>query len=175
MSSPTAGRQKSNRSPGEPETPARKSGIRIDEIDLKILSILIQDSRVSYSNLAKEVGLSRVSVKERVSELQRKGVIERFTIQIPARYLGKPLPVFFDLKFSPQNIESAAEVLSAHPDVVIVYQMSGLNTLHVHGFFADFDDVSRFINTFLAELKGIQGVATEFLLKRYKAERSLMV
>ncbi len=153
----------------------RKSSVKLDEIDLKILTILIQDSRVSYSSLAKEVGLSRVSVKERVNELQRKGVIERFTIQIPARHLGRPLPVFFDLQFSPEHIEAAAATLSAHDDVVIVYQTSGLNSLHVHGFFADFEDVSRFINVFLAELKGIQGVTTEFLLKRYKWERSLMV
>lgn len=157
------------------ESLMRRSSVKLDEIDLKILETLIQDSRVSYSSLAKVVGLSRVSVKERVTELQRKGVIERFTIQIPARHLGRPLPVFFDLQFSPEHIETAAEALAAHDDVVIVYQTSGLNSLHVHAFFAEFEDVSKFINSFLAGLKGIQGVSTEVLLKRYKSERSLMV
>lgn len=155
----------------------RKSGeaVRLDDIDRRILAILVDDARVSYSTLSKQVGLSRVSVKERVSELKRKGVIERFTVQILAKHLGKPLPVFFDIKFSPEYLEQAAQKISDHPDIVIVYQMSGLNALHVHGFFADIDEVSNFANMYVAKIPGVQGIASEFLFKRYKSDRSLLV
>ncbi len=149
--------------------------IRVDDIDRKILAILVNDARISYSTLSEQVGLSRVSVKERVSELKRKGVIERFTVQIPAKHLGKPLPVFFDIKFSPECLENAAQTITDHPDIVIVYQMSGLNALHVHGFFADIDEVSTFVNAYVSKIPGVQGIASEFLFKRYKSDRSLLV
>lgn len=163
-----------------PAAPAGKRNVRLedtslDEIDMKILGILEDDARTPYSTLAEMVGLSRVSVKERVSELKRRGVIERFTIQIPAKHIGKPLPVFFDLKFQPDLLEAAALQVSAHPDIVIVYQMSGVNALHVHGFFKDIDEVSVFVNSFVSKLPGVQGIASEFLFKRYKADRMLLV
>ncbi|HET7839846.1 MAG TPA: Lrp/AsnC family transcriptional regulator [Rectinemataceae bacterium] len=147
----------------------------LDEIDLKILGILEEDARTPYSTLAEMVGLSRVSVKERVNELKRRGVIERFTIQIPAKHIGKPLPVFFDLKFQPELLEAAALVITDHPDIVIVYQMSGINALHVHGFFKDIDEVSTFVNSFVSKIPGVQAIASEFLFKRYKADRMLLV
>jgi len=149
--------------------------VNIDDIDRKILAILIENARVSYSDLAKEVGLSRVRVKDRVVTLQNKGAIEKFTIQVPSRFLGKPLPVFFDIHVSPKHLVKASEKISEHEDIVIVYQMSGQNALHVHGFFRDIVHVSEFINDFLSGVPGLTSVRSEFLLRRYKADRSLMV
>ncbi len=154
---------------------AKSEEVNLDEIDLKILEILEADARASYSLLSEKVGLSRVSVKERVSELRRLGVIERFTIQIPAKHMGKPLAVFFDLKLSPDLLEAAALEIASHPDIVIVYQMSGVNALHVHGFFKDVDEVSAFVNLFVSKIPGIQSVASEFLFKRFKSDRMLLV
>lgn len=148
---------------------------KIDKTDRKIIDILIKDARVSYSQLAEEVGISRVRIKERVVELQNKGVIEKFTIQIPARFVGKPLPVFFNVGVRPKYIEKAALRITEHPDIVIVYQMSGPDALHIHGFFRDIEEVSHFVNGYLSEIDGITSVSAEFLLKRYKADRSLMV
>jgi len=147
----------------------------LDEIDRKILAELIKDSRMTYSELSSLVGLSRISIKERVLAMQRGGIIEKFTVQVPAKYLGKPLPVFFEIQVAPDTIEETAFELSKNPDITIVYRMTGMNSLHVHGFFSDVEDVSTFINNFLPSLAGIQGVNTQFLLKRYKAERSMMV
>ncbi len=154
---------------------AKHDEIKLDDIDMKILAFLEEDARISYSTLSEKVGLSRVSIKERVSELKRLGVIERFTIQIPAKHIGKPLPVFFDLKFTPDLLEDAALKISSHPDIVIVYQMSGVNALHVHGFFKDIEEVSCFVNSFVSTIPGVQGIASEFLFKRYKSNRMLLV
>jgi DNA-binding Lrp family transcriptional regulator len=160
----------------ERKRPGRQeNAVALDDIDLKILELLERDARISYSSLAERVGLSRVSVKERVLELTRRGVIERFTIQIPAKHMGKPLPVFFTIGFPPDLIEISAARIAEHPDVVIVYQMSGLNSLHVHGFFKDVDEVSVFVNSFVASIPGVQSIASEFLFKRFKSDRMLLV
>jgi ATP phosphoribosyltransferase len=51
-------------------------GGEIDDIDFKIIQILSQKGRETFSEIAKEVGLSSVGVKERVEKLIKKGILE---------------------------------------------------------------------------------------------------
>ena len=48
----------------------------LDELDQKIVQLLIKNARLSYSDIGKEVGISRVAVKARIQALEKKGVIE---------------------------------------------------------------------------------------------------
>ncbi|MDK2796199.1 MAG: hypothetical protein PWQ22_1609 [Archaeoglobaceae archaeon] len=56
--------------------------MKIDEIDLKIINILKEDSRVSISEIARELNLSRQTVKSRISRLEKEGIIEKYTVKI---------------------------------------------------------------------------------------------
>ena len=51
----------------------------LDELDQKIVQLLIKNARLSYSDIGKEVGISRVAVKARIQALEKKGVIEEYT------------------------------------------------------------------------------------------------
>lgn len=143
----------------------------LDEIDVRILRLLFEDGRMSYSELAKQVGISRPGVTERVAVLQRKGVIDKFTIEVPSMYVRKALPVFFDIRVSPERAVTAAQHVAEHRDIVTVYQMSSRGSLHVHGFFSDIGEVGRFVNEYLVQTPGVLEINTDFLLRRFKSER----
>ena len=54
----------------------------LDELDQKIVSLLIQNARMSYSEIGQQIGISRVAVKMRVQALEQKkrhyeGVLQR--------------------------------------------------------------------------------------------------
>ena len=51
----------------------------LDELDRKIVRLLIQNARMSYSEIGEQVGISRVAVKMRVQALEKKGIIEEYT------------------------------------------------------------------------------------------------
>ena len=51
----------------------------LDLLDQKILALLIQNARYSYSELGEKVGLSRVAVRTRIEALEKRGVIEEYT------------------------------------------------------------------------------------------------
>ncbi|HZW58059.1 MAG TPA: Lrp/AsnC family transcriptional regulator [Nitrososphaerales archaeon] len=53
----------------------------IDSTDEKIISILRDDSRKSFVEIAKSVDLSEAAIRRRVSNLIKSGVISRFTIE----------------------------------------------------------------------------------------------
>ena len=48
----------------------------LDEMDQKIVQLLIKNARMSYSDIAQQVGISRVAVKMRIQALEKKGIIE---------------------------------------------------------------------------------------------------
>lgn len=56
--------------------------MKLDEYDMKILDILSENSRMSYSEIAKKLGLTRQTVKSRIEKLEKEGVIEKYTIKV---------------------------------------------------------------------------------------------
>jgi DNA-binding Lrp family transcriptional regulator len=59
----------------------------LDKIDLNILSTLARDCRTSYSSIGSQIGLTSKSVKARVKNMVRSGVIEKFVVRVnPAAF-----------------------------------------------------------------------------------------
>jgi Lrp/AsnC family transcriptional regulator, leucine-responsive regulatory protein len=65
-----------------------------DELDLAILRLLVADARISQRRLAREVGMSAPAVAERVSRLERAGVIRGYRADIDRSALGHDLVVY---------------------------------------------------------------------------------
>jgi len=70
----------------------------VEEIDRQIMALLADDGRMSYTDLAKETGLSVSAVHQRVRRLQRRGVIKGFTAQLDNERIGLPLTAFVSIK-----------------------------------------------------------------------------
>ncbi|MDH5806157.1 MAG: Lrp/AsnC family transcriptional regulator [Candidatus Methanomethylicaceae archaeon] len=54
----------------------------LDEVDIKILSILKEDGRAPFTKIANELGLSEAAVRKRVERLKSEGIIKKFTVDI---------------------------------------------------------------------------------------------
>lgn len=46
----------------------------LDELDQKIIQLLVSNARMSYSDIGKKIGISRVAVKARIQTLENKGI-----------------------------------------------------------------------------------------------------
>lgn len=55
---------------------------QLDDIDHMIISMLVKDARIPYTEIAKRVGLSEAGVRKRIDRLLRMGVIKRFTVEV---------------------------------------------------------------------------------------------
>ncbi len=66
--------------------------MNLDEYDLKILDLLSRNSRLTYSEIGKILGLTRQTVKSRILKLEDEGIIQGYTIKISLR---TNKPVFF--------------------------------------------------------------------------------
>lgn len=111
----------------------------LDSVDKKIIEILKENGRISYTELAKALGLSDVGVKKRVEKLVSDKVIRKFTVDINYEKLGKPITalVLIRGKLDDQlisEIVSHQEVIEHHRtlgeyDLVLKVVMENINSL----------------------------------------------
>ncbi|WP_099361840.1 Lrp/AsnC family transcriptional regulator [Fredinandcohnia onubensis] len=147
--------------------------MKLDETDKRILELLTINGRMSYVDIGKELGLSRVSIRERVNQLIEKGVIEKFSVVINSEKVGKGVSAFFEVDCEPSSLVRVAETLANNPSVASCYQMTGPSTLHMHVLVEDFAKLEKFINEELYSLDGITRVESHILLRRFKSRTGL--
>ena len=66
----------------------------IDDIDLKILDLLLKDGRISHTAIGKETELSGPSVYARVQRMEREGIIRGYTALLAPEKVGRGLAAF---------------------------------------------------------------------------------
>ncbi|KAF1678023.1 chromate efflux transcriptional regulator ChrS [Bacillus mexicanus] len=145
----------------------------LDEIDKQILTILHEEGRISYTDLGKRVDLSRVAVQTRINHLIEAGVIEKFTAVINPAKIGIHVSVFFNVEVEPQFLEDVALKLEEEPAVTSLYHMTGPSKLHMHGIFANDQEMEEFLTKRLYPLEGVVSVDCQMLIKRYKSRMGM--
>jgi Lrp/AsnC family leucine-responsive transcriptional regulator len=68
--------------------------VALDDLDQKILDLLLRDGRAPASQLADQVGLSRPAVAERIEKLERAGVVRGTTVVLDPNSLGLAVTAF---------------------------------------------------------------------------------
>ncbi|MFS0869165.1 Lrp/AsnC family transcriptional regulator [Paenibacillus xylanilyticus] len=147
----------------------------LDSIDSHILRRLTQNSRISYTDLAKEVGLSGVAVKERIDRLVNQGIIEQFSIVISAEKLGKKISAYLELEVEPLHLNQIIDVLKKNDQVAVLYEMTGPCILHIHILVESIAEMEQFMNESIYSLDGIVRAETQILLKRHKNQDGLNI
>lgn len=147
--------------------------MKINDIDKKILEILMENGRTSYADIGKELSLSRNLVRDRVQQLMEKGVIEKFSVVINSEAVGQNVSAFFEVDCDPAYLVQVAEKLANNPNVASCYQMTGPSTLHMHVLVEDFPSLESFINNELYGIEGISRVESHILLRRFKSRSGL--
>lgn len=78
----------------------------LDNIDLKILNLLLQDGRISHTAIAKETDLSGPSVYARVQRMEREGIIKGYTALLAPKKVGRELAAFVRIRTQTPGYDS---------------------------------------------------------------------
>ncbi|MFC5746626.1 Lrp/AsnC family transcriptional regulator [Actinomadura rugatobispora] len=98
----------------------------MEEIDRQIMALLADDGRMSFTDLAKETGLSVSAVHQRVRRLQKRGVIKGFTAQLDNERIGLPLTAFVSIKpIDPAAPDDAPERLAHLAAIEACHSVAG--------------------------------------------------
>lgn len=98
----------------------------MEEIDRQIVSLLLRDGRMSYTDLGKATGLSTSAVHQRVRRLEERGVIRGYTAVVDHEALGLPLTAFISIKpIDPSQPDDSPERLSKIREIESCYSVAG--------------------------------------------------
>lgn len=133
----------------------------VDEIDYKILRILLEDAKLSYQEIGEKVGLSQGAVHARVKKLENSGVITGSTIKIDVKKLGWDILAFLGIYLdSPDHYENAKSKLIEIPEVVSVNYTTGNYSIFIKLVCRDTTHLRDLLTTKIQKLPGIQRTET---------------
>ena len=145
----------------------------LDKLDQKILRLLVENARMSYSEIGERVGVSRVAVKARIQALEQRGVIEEYTTIINPQKINGAVSCYFELEFSPETFAQAASLLKENETVTQIYRVTGKNKLHVHAVAASSEEMERLIREVIDPLPGMTECSCNMILFRIKDIKGL--
>src|SRR5256885_9377153 len=98
----------------------------MDALDRKILSLLVEDGRRTYDDIARRVSLSAPSVKRRIDRLREQGAIEGFTAVVDHGAIGWNTEALVELFYRPgTTLDEGAETLRDHAQGVEAWSVTG--------------------------------------------------
>ena len=68
--------------------------VELDELDLRILALLLKDGRTPTAQIAEQIGLSRPAVADRLDKLERQGVMRGTTAVVDPVAIGRSITAF---------------------------------------------------------------------------------
>ena len=97
----------------------------MDNLDKRLIALLGENSRTPTSELSRRLGISRSTVQSRLDRLIRRGLIERFTVELGTEYESRLVKAHVLIKVDQAQTRTAHEGLRRISQVIAVYAISG--------------------------------------------------
>ncbi|UCC58595.1 MAG: Lrp/AsnC family transcriptional regulator [Candidatus Bathyarchaeum sp.] len=121
------------------------AGPKIDEINAKILKALLKEPRTSFTEIAKECGLSNTSIKNRFDRMKKSGIINGAIMQINPRSFGYDCIAFANIEVDPREKVRVYEFLKKQQFAIYPAQLTGRNVILGFVVSKNTDDLSRIV------------------------------
>lgn len=117
----------------------------MDNIDLKILSLLQENARMPLKQLAERVFLSSPATAARIERLEKEGVISGYHADINLKKLGFPVVAFINLELHPDQKPEFYPFICSHPNVLECSCVTGHFAMHIKVAFDSTENLDTFI------------------------------
>jgi len=143
--------------------------MELDVTDIKILSNLLRDSRLSNRQIASKVGVSVGTVIAKIKKMENEGIIKGYSAILDYEKLGYELTVITELTVSKGKLLKVEREIAKMPNVCAVYDVTGLTDAMVIGKFRNRKELSDFTKSLLA-MRYIERTNTHVILSTIKED-----
>lgn len=130
----------------------------LDELDNKILTVIKNDARLSYSEIGEKVGVSRVSVKNRMAVLEQRGIIEGYYTKINAESAPEGIRFFLEVVTEPDQFEDVVDRIARQDIIKRVYAVTGDCRFVAEGFASKRLQYENFMRNLKHNLTGVKSM-----------------
>jgi Lrp/AsnC family transcriptional regulator for asnA, asnC and gidA len=141
-----------------------ESSVHLDEIDQRILAILMADGRASNVEIARTVGASEATVRRRIQSMIDDETIQVIAVADPYR-IGLQVHVIIGITANLNHVHDVAEGLSTLKPIRFLAYTTGPYDLIAQAYFANNEELFHFVTDQLASIPGIVKTETVSVLK----------
>lgn len=146
----------------------------LNATDTAILTALEKDARMSFNDLAGEVGLSKTPCWSRVRELERRKVITGYRAQIDPLHVGLELHAFVQVTITATRHTDFESAVSRHKSVLDCYTTAGQADYLLHILVSGIAALDDMLRHEISRMPGVQRLVTTVGMKTIKHHSSIM-
>lgn len=147
----------------------------IDEVDKKILAILMKDANKPFTKIAEEVHVSGGTVHVRMKKLTQMGIVTGSSLTIDYSKLGYDVIAFLGIFLDKSSLyEEVAEELKLIPEVVSAHYTTGNYSIFAKIICRDTNHLRDILHDKIQMISGIQRTET-FISLDASIERPLQI
>jgi Lrp/AsnC family transcriptional regulator, leucine-responsive regulatory protein len=120
-----------------------------DPVNLRILTELQRNPRLTMTELGRRVGLSSPAVTERVRRLEELGIIQGYRLDLSPAALGLPIAAYVRIRPNPGQLPTIAELARHILEVVECHRVTGEDCFILKVYLPSLDQLDRILDAFL--------------------------
>ena len=143
---------------------------RFDELDMKLLYELIQDSSISVPILSQKLGINASVLYSRIKRLTRKKLIKKFTVDIDATLLGISVKASVGINRDPKLKDEIHEKFMETPEIISISEVTGRFDIIIDVYAKNLEALHSVVIEKIGKIEGIQN--TETFVELQKTDKS---
>lgn len=148
----------------------------LDQIDIKLLKLLQENSRLTTKELAQAVGLSISPVYERVKRLESEGYVQKYVALLNPDKLNLGMVAYMAVKLTKQSSEDSAnfiQTIMEIPEVTECYSIAGTFDFLLKVYAPAMSCYRRFVLEVLGGMDCVGNIMTSFVMSEVKHTTAL--
>ena len=146
---------------------------KIDATDLKILSLLIENANMPYTEIGKRVFVSGGTVHVRMDKLEKMGVVKGAQLIVNPAKLGWDISAFLGVYLDKSSLyDDVAADLELIPEVVSIHYTTGIYSIFAKIICRDTEHLRQVLHDKIQKVAGIQRTET-FISLEERINRSI--
>lgn len=141
----------------------------MDDLDMDILRSLIKNSRITLSQMSKEIDAPDATISNRLKKLEND-VIKRYTVILDWEKIGLDITTIIIIQTESEKHESVKEELSKLNEVSEVYSVSGEYDILIKVWVRDIEELNQLMNTKIRSVDGVEDLTEMIVMERVKEE-----
>ena len=145
------------------------------DLDTEILKKLSIDGRVSFRQLAKDLGnKSPVTIKKHIEDLEQKEIIKNYGVQIDYEKLGYDIIALIEITVSKGKMLEVERKIAQNPNVFAVYDITGTYDALILARFKTRAELSEMIKDEIHASPYVERTNTHIVLNIIKEESNFL-
>ena len=140
--------------------------IKMDEIDSRILRVLINDARSKLTNIAKDCKISSTAIKNRIERMKNDGIIVNAALSFNMASFGYPYPALIGVNVDFNEQHKIIELIKEHAKIAAIDQTIGKYDLCLFVFAQSINKLDE-LKILVRRQKGVEQVDVNIWKKFY--------